>query len=130
RLGQYAVYCHLVPDWQPARDGLRGLAEGYSMTDENTFHIPDIPAPQHWHNAPRSWNWSADNQLTIEAGERTDWFIDPQGAVETGNAPALLFSVHEPAMLTAKVSVHFASTYDAGALVVHHAPNVWGKLAL
>jgi regulation of enolase protein 1 (concanavalin A-like superfamily) len=100
------------------------------MTDENAFHIPDIPTALHWRGAPRSWNWSADNQLTIEANPRTDWFIDPQGAVNTANASGLLFETQEAGMLRAKVSVQYAATYDAGALVVYRAPDVWGKLAL
>ena len=92
--------------------------------------IPSIPDLLHWLNPPAEWDLSPQAQLTITAPAKTDWFIDPQGAVEIANAPVLLFSFSEPCTLSAQVSVKHVSTYDAGVLLVYESPSSWAKLCL
>lgn len=94
------------------------------------INIPNLPYSLQWLNQPRSWKLSPELQLTIEAPARTDWFIDPQGAVNISNAPALLFPTSGPCILSAQVSAKHEATYDAGVLMVYEGPLAWAKLCL
>ena len=59
----------------------------------------------------------------------TDWFVDPQRSAEPKlNAPALLGGSSGDFLLSARVTVDFAGTYDAGVLVVYESDDVWAKL--
>jgi uncharacterized protein len=66
--------------------------------------------------------------FTMTAQARTDWFVDPNGAAQFGNAPALLFDADKDLVLSAKVTVDFKSTYDAGVLTFYQHPKSWAKL--
>jgi regulation of enolase protein 1 (concanavalin A-like superfamily) len=100
------------------------------MTQEQTISIPGIPAALQWRGTPQQWAFDADNGLTITAGQRTDWFIDPQGAKAVGNAPALLFNENAPCLLSAYVTADSAATFDAGVLTVFQKDDVWAKICL
>jgi regulation of enolase protein 1 (concanavalin A-like superfamily) len=93
-------------------------------------NIPNLPYSLYWLNAPKSWNISADNQLTITAPAKTDWFIDPQGAVNFSNAPALLFPTSGPCRLSTQVTVNHMAMFDAGVLMIYENPSMWAKLCL
>jgi regulation of enolase protein 1 (concanavalin A-like superfamily) len=75
------------------------------------------------------WTLS-DAALTGVAGPRTDLFVDPATGEATSNGPRLL-TAPPPGdwQLRARVSVEFAETYDAGALVLWAGPERWVKLA-
>jgi regulation of enolase protein 1 (concanavalin A-like superfamily) len=92
--------------------------------------IPNLPHSFRWLNQPKDWDLSADNALTITALARTDWFIDPQGAVNLSNASALLFPTSGPCTLSAQVTVNHLATYDAGVLMIYENPSMWAKLCL
>jgi uncharacterized protein len=96
----------------------------------NVITIPNLPYPLHWLNQPQNWDLSPEGQLTISAPAKTDWFIDPQGAVNVNNAPALLFPASGPYILSAQVAVDHVATYDAGVLIVYEGPLAWAKLCL
>jgi uncharacterized protein len=96
----------------------------------NVITIPNLPGSLHWLNQPESWDLSTDGQLTITAPAKSDWFVDPQGAVNVGNAPVLLFATSGPCMLSAQVAVNHMATYDAGVLMVYENPLAWAKLCL
>ncbi len=96
----------------------------------NSINISNLPDSLHWLNQPQSWELSAEGQLTITAPAKTDWFIDPQGAVNVSNAPVLLFPISSPCMLSAQVTVNHIATYDAGVLMVYESPLAWAKLCL
>jgi regulation of enolase protein 1 (concanavalin A-like superfamily) len=66
--------------------------------------------------------------LTIEAGPRTDFFRSPQGDEPMLNAPAFLGRVDGDFTLAARVDVSFASTFDAGALMLWGDEARWAKL--
>jgi regulation of enolase protein 1 (concanavalin A-like superfamily) len=66
--------------------------------------------------------------LTIEAGPRTDMFRSPQGDPPALNAPALLRAAEGDFTLSARVQVAFASSYDAGALLLYGDESRWAKL--
>jgi regulation of enolase protein 1 (concanavalin A-like superfamily) len=95
-----------------------------------TANIPNLPHTLHWLNQPRSWDLLAENELTITAPAKTDWFIDPQGAVNLSNAPALLFPASGPGILSAQVTVNHIATFDAGVLMIFENPSMWAKLCL
>lgn len=68
-------------------------------------------------------------RLTIAAPTRSDWFVPPDGGPPTANAPALVGDVEGDYTLSARVTVEFRGTFDAGALVLYAAPDRWAKLA-
>lgn len=91
--------------------------------------LASLPVPLAWHNLPERGVIDADHQLTITAGAETDWFVDPAGGAAKYNAPLALFAPPDPVCrLSAKVTVDFASTYDAGVLFVYEHEALWAKL--
>lgn len=66
--------------------------------------------------------------IEITAGAATDWFIDPGGSAPIVNAPALVGSPRGDFLLSARVAVGFAASFDAGALVLFGHQHVWAKL--
>lgn len=90
-----------------------------------------VPLPLRWLSSPARWSAPDGVALTIEAGPRTDWFVDPLGAGEpVVNAPALVGDPRGDYLLSARVRVEFAATYDAGALVLFVHERAWAKLCL
>ena len=86
--------------------------------------FPLAPAGQ----PPVTYKVNADS-LALTAAAGTDLFVDPAGVAEVpdagrlvGNPPPGDFS------LAARVSVEFASKYDAGVLVLHAGERRWAKL--
>ena len=93
------------------------------------FHLTTLPAELSWRHNPVAWNVDAEEQLTMKAGAATDWFNDPAGASRKDDAPSALFvSTDQRFTLSARVSVTFASTFDAGALLACVSDDVWAKL--
>jgi uncharacterized protein len=90
--------------------------------------IAPLPMPLRWETAPVSWSLADGPALTIAAGAQTDLFIDPQGAAATLNAPRLLGDVVGDFLLSARVTVDFVATYDAGVLLLYAGERLWGKL--
>jgi regulation of enolase protein 1 (concanavalin A-like superfamily) len=85
--------------------------------------------PLRWLRQPQSWSVPDGASLLVGAGPRTDWFVDPQRSAEPKlNAPALLGGAGGDFLLSARVTVDFAGTYDAGVLVVSESDDVWAKL--
>jgi regulation of enolase protein 1 (concanavalin A-like superfamily) len=78
---------------------------------------------------PEAWSF-ADPVLTGAAGPRTDLFVDPASGETSLNVPRLLAPAPEgDFQLSARVSVAFAATYDAGALLLWAGEHTWIKLA-
>ena len=79
---------------------------------------------------PLLWTTLDSSTLTGSAGPRTDLFVDPGTGEATLNAPRLLAPAPDgDFQLSARVSVEFASTYDAGALLLWADDRTWTKLA-
>jgi regulation of enolase protein 1 (concanavalin A-like superfamily) len=99
-----------------------------SAADEVT--IAGLPLPLRWLRTPRSWE-ATGSQLTIEAGAETDWLADPGDPAHLlASAPALLAPASGDFLLSARVTVAFASVFDAGALMLHVDDRRWAKLCL
>ena len=91
--------------------------------------IAAVPMPLRWLQAPERWSVPDHASLEIDAGPRTDWFVDPQREREPVlNAPALVGDAGGDFLLSARVTVDFAGTYDAGVLFVYVTEGVWAKL--
>lgn len=90
--------------------------------------LPSIPMPLSWGVQPVSWNIGGDGALAITAGPRTDMFVNPAGTDLVLNAPRLLFMPEGDFMLSARVMVEFAATYDAGVLLLYAGERSWAKL--
>jgi regulation of enolase protein 1 (concanavalin A-like superfamily) len=87
-----------------------------------------VPFALGWLSTPAAWS-QANGSLTIDAGPRTDWFIDPAGnATPILNAPALVGRIAGDFVFGARVEVDFSETFDAGVLVVHSGELAWAKL--
>jgi uncharacterized protein len=97
------------------------------MTTDSIL-LPSIPAPLRWGLPPVAWNIGGDGALTITAGPRTDMFVNPAGTDVVLNAPRLVFAADGDFMLSARVIVEFAGTYDAGVLLLYVDERNWGKL--
>jgi uncharacterized protein len=96
--------------------------------DEPVF-VAALPVPLRWFGRPRSWSVPDDASLHVTAGPRSDWFADPQLASEPVlNAPALVGDFHGDFLLSARVTVDFHATYDAGVLVLYSGDDLWAKL--
>lgn len=67
--------------------------------------------------------------VKLAAGPRTDFFVHPGGSSVLANAPADVAPVGGDFVLSARVSVAFAATFDAGALFLWGDERRWAKLA-
>ncbi len=90
--------------------------------------IPGVPAPFHWLGTPVAASLD-DGALSLTAGARTDWFVDPGSGHVTLNAPALACVLPGNFTLSARVEAALESTFDAGALVLWQNDRTWAKLA-
>ena len=66
--------------------------------------------------------------LSMTAGAGTDLFVDPQGGPAALNAPRMLARPAEDFQLSARVTVDFAATFDAGVLALYAHDGAWAKL--
>jgi regulation of enolase protein 1 (concanavalin A-like superfamily) len=69
-----------------------------------------------------------DDSLTIVAGPRTDWFVDPGTGSAKLDAPALVAPTDGDFLLSARVEVDFTSRFDAGVLALWRDERTWAKL--
>jgi len=93
------------------------------------FSLPTLPTELGWHIPPLDWSLSPGKALSIQAGPKTDLFNDPAGTIVIDNAPCALMTAPNPSfILSAKVSVAFGATYDAGALQIRVSDTLWAKL--
>ncbi len=98
------------------------------MSETDPVILFGIPAPLRWDLPPVAWSGDGDRPLTITAGPRTDLFVNPQGNEATLNAPRLLFTPQGDYTLSARVTVDFAATFDAGVLLLYADERRWAKI--
>jgi hypothetical protein len=67
--------------------------------------------------------------LTISSSPKTDWFVDPFDGTVAKSAPILLFTPDPDYVLSARVTVKFATKWDAGALMLWGDDHHWAKLS-
>ena len=94
-----------------------------------TLTLPNIPGEFQWHIPPVEWSIDPAKGLAILAGARTDWFNNPAGDPPKDSAPCALFTPPDNNfLLSAKVSVAFGSTFDAGTIQIRDKDDLWAKL--
>jgi regulation of enolase protein 1 (concanavalin A-like superfamily) len=86
-----------------------------------------LPGATRWLNEPVAFAQEGST-LAIEAGPRTDFFRSPQGDPPASNAPAFVSEIEGDFTLAARVQVPFASTFDAGDLLLWGDEERWAKL--
>ncbi len=91
--------------------------------------LTSIPGEITWKNAPVSFETKTGESLEITTGPISDWFHNPADDSVKNNAPAALFKPSsDDFLLSAKVTVEFTYTYDAGVLFLYVNQNTWAKL--
>jgi len=90
--------------------------------------LPTIPTSLIWQYPPATWQIDGHDVLQITAGPKTDLFHDPAGRSKMQNGARLVFVPDPRFTLSAHVAVNFASTFDAGALLVYADDAHWAKL--
>ena len=89
--------------------------------------LSPIPATLSWHLEPLEWNIT-DNVLTATAGAKTDLFVDPLSSNKSLNASMLTFENNQDFIFSARVTMDFQGTFDAGVLVIYQSETSWAKL--
>jgi regulation of enolase protein 1 (concanavalin A-like superfamily) len=84
--------------------------------------------PLQWFNEPAKWEPLPGGGIRVYAPARTDYFQNPNGQGGVDSAPLLWTTVEGDFVAQAHVRPTFASTYDAGALMVRHDETHWAKL--
>jgi uncharacterized protein len=95
----------------------------------DAVRVPPLPMDLRWLSRPLDFE-QAGGVLRIIAGPGTDWFVDPGGRPPSHDAPALAGPQTGPFRLSARVTVTFGATFDAGGLVVYADAGRWAKLCL
>lgn len=92
------------------------------------MNVVGLPFELRWLTQPVSFEHEGE-RLRIEAGPRTDWFVDPGGeSAPVATGPALVGRAAGDYVLSARVMVDFAATFDAGVLMLHTDERNWAKL--
>ncbi len=94
---------------------------------DTDLRIDGIPFKLFWDNKAGEFQYGS-GRLRLTAGEKTDLFRNPRGQAEVNNSPRILFEPEGCFLLSSKVSVDFADTFDAGVLVVYGDRESWAKL--
>jgi regulation of enolase protein 1 (concanavalin A-like superfamily) len=94
------------------------------------MQLVPLPMALEWQVAPLDWSVGVDGSLRIVAGPRTDLFVDPAGGPAALGAPRIAGVVEGDFQFSARVRADLRATFDAGALVLHAADDIWVKLAL
>jgi len=85
-------------------------------------------APLTWTNSPIQWQPLPGGGLRVHAGAKTDFFQNPNGSPGSDTGNLLWLPVEGDFVARAHVRPTFASTYDAGALMVRHDETHWAKI--
>jgi regulation of enolase protein 1 (concanavalin A-like superfamily) len=97
-----------------------------------TLKLPSLPFPLEPAGSPPPGCRILHGAMILTAAAGTDLFVDPAGPGDEGLLPDAGRLVGLPPAgdftLAARVSVEFASVYDAGVLLVHAAERQWAKL--
>ncbi|HVS94107.1 MAG TPA: DUF1349 domain-containing protein [Mucilaginibacter sp.] len=102
------------------------LSFGFAAKAQKPLTFSKIPFPLSWENKPLSYHIS-DAAITIEAGEKTDMFRDPNVTYNTDNAPKLFFRPDNNFILTACIQHSFVYKWDGGAIVLKADNLHWIK---
>ena len=129
----FAGVRHFVDEFFPASaDEVRAGAAQLMATAKPgspELTVPWLPFPLTAEGHPPCEHRIQDGALVLMAAPRTDMFADPADpgrVLDTGRLVGL--PPTGDYTLTARVSVDFTSTYDAGVLVLYEGERRWAKL--
>lgn len=94
---------------------------------ENLFQ-PGVREKLKWLNEPEHWNFSANEDLIIDAPSKADFFNDPAGKHIIHSAPYLHLHVDSTFQLTTQLQVDMRHLYDSGCLMLMVDEDNWAKL--
>lgn len=89
---------------------------------------PGSLGPFSWAREPARWATLAGGGLRIVVPACVDYFQDPAGVASADSAPYLWLPVTGNFTARAHIRHSFASTYDAGAIMVRQDAQHWAKL--
>lgn len=92
--------------------------------------IAGIPGPLFWQHPASNWKFDGNQTLTIVADKKTNWYVSPAGDGKWDSSNRLLFRPADDFVLSAKVTVGYHSTWDAGGLVLYSNDSVWAKFGI
>jgi hypothetical protein len=96
---------------------------------DQKISLSSMPMPMRWDCPPERSDIDGVGQVRIASGPRTDLFVDPGGEATALNAPRLIGRPPEgDFQFSARVTVDFAGTFDAGVLLVWADESRWAKL--
>jgi len=121
--GIAAAFASAATSTSLARPAAESSGEGAGLS------VPWLPFPLIAQGQPPCQYQVLAGALELTSEPGTDLFIDPAGAGQPPDA-GYLTGTPPPGdfMLSARVSVGFGSTYDAGVLLVHAGQRRWAKL--
>src|SRR5512139_2208827 len=92
--------------------------------------VNDVPLtqPLTWEHRPLKWEALPNGGLRVQVGARLDYFRDPAGRPPKDDAPYLWRHVTGDFVAQAHVRPAHTNLYDAGALMVRHDEQTWGKI--
>jgi uncharacterized protein len=94
-----------------------------------TLSLPELPFPLEASGSPPCESGVSEGTLTLTAAAGTDMFIDPAGDGAPPDAGRLAgLPPDGDFIFSARVSVPFGSTFDAGVLLLHATEQRWAKL--
>ena len=98
-----------------------------------TVNLPAVHFPLNWEDGiePPSWGIT-DTGLEVTAGAKTDWYVyapDPASWAPKNGARLLGLPPEGDWQLSARVTVDFQGTFDAGTLFLFADEDHWSKLA-
>ncbi len=105
------------------------LVTAFAATAQNAPTIAGIPGPLTWVKGRTTFTVDKGSALTLSAGPKTDWFVDPFEGTVDNNAPILAFLPPQNYVFSAKVQVKFATKWDAGALMLWADDHHWAKFS-
>lgn len=103
------------------------FTQGTMAQSGDSLTIPSIPYELHWGELPQAYTLDS-GVFSIQAGPKSDMFINPQGIKTVMNAPRALFLPEGDFQLYARVEVDFNSDFDAGVLMLYANEQHWAKL--
>jgi regulation of enolase protein 1 (concanavalin A-like superfamily) len=94
------------------------------------LHLPGLPFPLTSSGSPACQASVSAGALTLTSGPKSDMFIDPAGDEATRPDAGRFTGLPGEAdfRLSARVTVGFATTFDAGVLLVYLSERRWAKL--
>ena len=92
--------------------------------------IPRVPVALRWDGGTADAYLPLDGGVAIDAGPRTDLFINPQRTAECLDAPRVLACAQGDFLLSARVQIDHLRRHDAAGLLVWLDDRAWAKVGL